>query len=487
MEILKRLSLAGLTALWMFHSAFVAGEAQESQAPQPAPETQTQEQPETAQELFPPDQIEQLVAPIALYPDALLAQILMAATYPLDVVQAARWIGDHSDLEGEALEQAADKEPWDPSVKSLVFFPSVLEFMNDNLDWTQDLGDAVLAQQDDLTAAVQALRKQAQDAGHLQTTEQQRVETQDDTIIVQPADPEIVYVPTYNPSTVYAQTAPPATTYYPSTYVQPESSTSDSWVTFGAGALVGGLLTAAILWNRNDDRIYYGGRGRYGGSGYWNKPNYWRGGRNRGDVNISRTVNRGDVNVNRGIVGNDFNKWEHNPERRGGVRYRSTEVNKRYGENRSTKRIDRDAARGRDRLAQGDGKGLKDRDIKPPQRRPEQRPDKRPAQRPDRKPEQRPAKRPDKKPEQRPAKRPDKKPADRPKTQHAKRPEKREAKRSGSRSGNRSSAFKMDRGGGMDRAASRRGSRSRDGGGRAHGGGRGARGGGGGRGGHRGR
>ena len=193
MWTLRRPAVAALTALWLFEGALAAEQAQ-PQTAQQAPQGQT------AKDLFPAAQIEQLAAPIALYPDALLAQILMASTYPLDIVQAARWQEKNKGLQGEALEKAADKQSWDPSVKALVFFPSVLKYMNENLDWTQDLGDAVLGQRDDVMDAVQRLRREAEKAGTLKTTEQQRVETSGDTIIVQPADPKVVYVPSYNPS-----------------------------------------------------------------------------------------------------------------------------------------------------------------------------------------------------------------------------------------------------------------------------------------------
>jgi hypothetical protein len=253
---------------------------------------------------IPAEQIEQLVAPIALYPDALIAQILMASTYPLDVVQASRWLKDHEDLKGEALDKAVKEEPWDDSVKALVFFPSVLAFMSDNLDWTQDMGDAVLAQEDDLTDAIQRLRREADKAGALASTEQQRVEKAGDTIVIQPAQPETVYVPVYDPVKAYGQSAPPATAYYPDAYADAASSYTSSFpsgtvvpastvvypttteattsssgneglIGFGAGALVGGLLTAAIMWDDNDnDRLYYGGPGYYGGGSYWSQPNY---------------------------------------------------------------------------------------------------------------------------------------------------------------------------------------------------------------------
>jgi hypothetical protein len=179
---------------------------------------------ESPVDLFPAEQLEQLVAPIALYPDALIAQILMASTYPLDVVQANRWLGENEDLKEAALDEAIKEETWDDSVKALVFFPSVLEFMSDNLDWTQDLGDAVLAQQGEVTDTIQRLRAEADQAGTLASTEQQRVEKAGDTIIIQPAQPEVVYVPTYDPVKVYGDSSPPAQQYYPDAYADATSS-----------------------------------------------------------------------------------------------------------------------------------------------------------------------------------------------------------------------------------------------------------------------
>jgi hypothetical protein len=345
---------------------------------------------ESPVDLFPAEQLEQLVAPIALYPDALIAQILMASTYPLDVVQANRWLGENEDLKEAALDEAIREETWDDSVKALVFFPSVLEFMSDNLDWTQDLGDAVLAQQGEVTDTIQRLRGEAEQAGTLASTEQHRVEKAGDTIIIQPAQPEVVYVPTYDPVKVYGDSSPPAQQYYPDAYADATSSynagyaagqaadqssssgiSSDSLIGFGVGALAGGLLTAAIMWDDDDDwndRLYYGGRGYYGAPSYWGQPNYWNnnGWREPANINVDRTrnididrnVERGDINVNRGIVGNEVNKWEHNPERRGGVRYRDSSTEKRFAEKRGESSIDRDEARGR--LKAGD------REIKAP-------------------------------------------------------------------------------------------------------------------------
>ena len=150
---------------------------------------------------FSQEQLDQLVAPIALYPDSLLAQIFMASTYPLEVVQAARWVKANKTLKADALTAALEKENWDPSVKSLVNFPQVLDMMNEKLDWTQKMGDAFLAQQKDVMDTVQQLRAKAQAAGNLKTTEQQTVvvEKETQTIIIQSASPQVVYVPTYNP------------------------------------------------------------------------------------------------------------------------------------------------------------------------------------------------------------------------------------------------------------------------------------------------
>ena len=277
----------------------------------PSPPADAKPTTAVSADAIPADQLEQLVAPIALYPDALIAQILMASTYPLDVVQANRWLGDQEGLEGETLQTAVDQEEWDDSVKALVFFPSVLGFMSDNLDWTQDLGDAVLAQQGELTDTIQRLRGEADKAGALKSNEAQRVEKAGDTIIIQPAQPEVVYVPTYDPVKVYGQESPPATQYYPDAYADASSSydagyaagrasgesatsyvpsgtvvpaetvypsttsvvttddSTDEWLSFGVGALAGGLLTAAIMWDDDDDwndRLYYGGGGYYGGA-----------------------------------------------------------------------------------------------------------------------------------------------------------------------------------------------------------------------------
>ncbi len=172
---------------------------------------------------FKPEEIEALVAPIALYPDSLLSQVLMASTYPLEIVQAARWVKANPNVKGDAAVKAVESQTWDVSVKSLVAFPQVLEPMNEKLDWTQKLGDAFLADQKAVLDAVQRLRLKAEKSGNLKTTEQQKViieeaAPQQTVIKIEPANPQVIYVPAYNPTVVYGAWGYPA---YPPYYWPP--------------------------------------------------------------------------------------------------------------------------------------------------------------------------------------------------------------------------------------------------------------------------
>jgi hypothetical protein len=169
------------------------------QADQSAAQTPVQPAPQT------PEQLQQLVAPIALYPDALVAQILAAATYPDQVVEADRWLQQHTDLKGEQLGKEVDKQLWDPSVKALSEFPSVLANMDKNLSWTSSLGDAYVNQQQDVMNAVQTMRDRAEKAGNLKSTSQEKVSKQGHDIVIEPADPEVVYVPEYDPWLIYGE------------------------------------------------------------------------------------------------------------------------------------------------------------------------------------------------------------------------------------------------------------------------------------------
>src|SRR5947208_14838031 len=164
-------------------------------------------------------ELDSLVAPIALYPDPLLAQTLAASTYPLEVIQLQQWMDRNKNLQGKALADAVAKQPWDPSVQSLVEFPDVVQRMAGNVQWTTDLGNAFLAQQSDVMGAVQRMRAKAQGTGNLKTSAQQTVETQTveggkQVIVVQQANLDVVYVPSYDPAVVYGPPAP-AYPYYP--------------------------------------------------------------------------------------------------------------------------------------------------------------------------------------------------------------------------------------------------------------------------------
>jgi uncharacterized membrane protein YgcG len=269
------------------------------------------------------EKIEQLVAPIALHPDPLLTQILMSSTYPLEVVQAARWAQKNSKVSGKQLEDAMAKLDWDPSVKSLTAFPQVLQMMNDELGWTQQLGNAFLAQQQDVLDAVQRLRKRADKEGNLkatkeQTVKKQKVESQgggtETVIIIKPADPKVIYVPAYNPTVIYGTwpyVAYPPYYWYPPGYVA--------------------------------RRAFWFGVGVTAGSALWGHCN-WRHG------NISINVNKYN-NFNRSKITSP--KWNHNPRHRRAVPYKGRDVAKRYGQGRRDVRS-REQFRGRAKAGRKD-------------------------------------------------------------------------------------------------------------------------------------
>ena len=148
--------------------------------------------------------LEQLVAPIALYPDSLLTHVMMGATYPIEVVEADRWVRANPNVTGDVLRTSLASQTWDPSVKALAGLPDVLKMMSENLDWTRDLGDAFLSQRTELMDAVQRMRARAKEAGTLQSTEQQTVTVQDPgTVVIESRSPEVIYVPSYSPTVVY--------------------------------------------------------------------------------------------------------------------------------------------------------------------------------------------------------------------------------------------------------------------------------------------
>jgi uncharacterized protein DUF3300 len=260
---------------------------QETPAPQALPHAQQT-----------PDQLQQLVAPIALYPDSLVAQILAASTFPEQVVEADRWLQGHPDLKGDALGQAVDPQPWDPSVKALAAFPSVLGNMDKNLSWTSSLGDAYYNQQQDVMAAVQVMRQRAQAAGNLQSTPQQTVENQDSSIIIQPTSTEVVYVPAYDPWLVYGDPL----LAWPGWYAYPGIWFGGPYLAFGVGfdiAFVGAFGWGWGGWGfdwRNRYPLYNHDRYYSRSNTFYNRNSYYRGGGERG---VARDVRQG-VSADRG-------------------------------------------------------------------------------------------------------------------------------------------------------------------------------------------
>jgi len=280
-----------------FSSAALAQQAQS----QEMTTTTTDQQPTT----LAPQELDSLVAPIALYPDPLLAQTLAASTYPLEVVQLQQWMNNNKNLQGKALADAVAKQPWDPSIQSLVEYPDVVQRMAGNIQWMTDLGNAFLAQQSDVMDAVQRMRAKAQGTGNLKTSAQSVVKTETvssganagkQIIEIQQANPDVVYVPSYDPTVVYGA-APAAYPYYPYTYPGYVPGTALMW---GAGIALG-----AAAW------------GSWGG--HWGNCD-WNGGNvninNNNNFNKNNNFNR---NVNRGQGGQG--NWQHNPQHRGNAPY----------------------------------------------------------------------------------------------------------------------------------------------------------------------
>ncbi len=245
-----------------------------------------------------PQQLQQLVAPIALYPDSLVSQILAASTFPEQVVEADRWLQANPDLKGDALGQAVDQQSWDPSVKALTAFPSVLGNMDKNLSWTSSLGDAYYNQQQDVMDAVQVMRRRAQDSGNLKTTQQQTVTTQDSTVIIEPADPEVVYVPAYDPWVVYGDPI----VAWPGWYAYPGIWFGGPYLSFGFGFGIGWFGGYGWGWGHwgcdwHNRTVIYNHNTYYSHSStFYNRNNYYRSGGERG----GQGGNRGGFNGERG-------------------------------------------------------------------------------------------------------------------------------------------------------------------------------------------
>lgn len=286
-----------------------------AQGPQAPPVPSAAGQP--AETNLAPEQLDSLVAPIALYPDPLLAQVFAASTYPLQIVEVQRWLQQNTSLKGTALTEAAAKQDWDPSIQALVVFPSAIHQMDQNLQWTTALGNAFLAQQEDLMAAVQRMRMKAQAAGALNSNSQQNVETKmvdgQNVIVIAPANPQIVYVPSYNPAVVYGA-APvypyPVLAYPPST----GAVVTASAISFGVGVALGAAF-----------------RGCCGPSWGWGWGCNW-GSHSAVIVNnnfFGRYGYARPYGAGAGAAGRAA--WTHNPRYRGAVPYSSAAVAGRYG------------------------------------------------------------------------------------------------------------------------------------------------------------
>ncbi|HET7538735.1 MAG TPA: DUF3300 domain-containing protein [Polyangiaceae bacterium] len=273
-------------------------------APAPGAPAPAASAPAAAAVKLSPEQLDSLVAPIALYPDPLLAQALAASTYPLEIIQLQQWQAKNPNLKDKELADAVAQQPWDPAIQSLAAIPELTKRLADDIQWTTDLGNAFLAQQSEVMDAVQRMRKKAQAKGALASNEQQKVETKivetKEVIVVVPAKPEVVYVPVYSPTVVYG---PPVYPYPPVYY--PPYTPGAAFVTFGVGVLVG-----AAIWG-----------GTCCGCG-------WGHGHGNVTINNFNNFNR-NTNINRNINGNG--NWQHNAEHRGGTPYSDRATATKYG------------------------------------------------------------------------------------------------------------------------------------------------------------
>src|SRR5262247_1298531 len=299
---------------------------------------------------FKPEELEAIVAPIALYPDPLVAQVMMASTYPLEVIQAARLMKSKPELKDAALNEELKKYDWDDSVKSLCSFPQILALLNEKIDWMQKLGDAFLGQRKDTMDAIQRLRAKAQAQGNLKSNEQQKVIVEDappapppqpgqpapaeqpaqQTIIkIEPANPQVVYVPSYNPTVVYGAWPPAYPPYYP---YPPGYAWGAAALSFGVGMAVGAAVWGGCNWGHGDVDIDV------------NKNNNFT-----NNVNNSNRANQIKNNRAQGGQGQGGKQnWQHNPENRKGAQYRDKATQQKYNRGGSPSAGTRDSYRGRE-------------------------------------------------------------------------------------------------------------------------------------------
>ena len=291
----------------------------------PSPQSAHTTSPQSQSTLIPPDQLDSLVAPIALYPDPLLAQTLAASTYPLELIQLQQWMAKNPGLKDKALADAVEKQPWDPSIQAMAALPDLVKRLADDIQWTTDLGNAFLAQESGVMEAVQRMRKKAQETGNLKSTEQQSVETKvidnKSVIIVEPANPQVIYVPSYDPVYVYG---PPIYPYPPIYYPPAGYYAAGMAISFGVGLAIGAAWGGGWGWgcgwggnniNINNNNNFIRNSNINGG----NRTNIGNGNR------PSNQPARGNGNL-----GGNSN-WSHNPQHRGGAPYRDQSTADRFG------------------------------------------------------------------------------------------------------------------------------------------------------------
>jgi len=291
-------------------------------APQQSSSSSSSSAAQTAK--IPPEQLDSLVAPIALYPDPLLAQVLAASTYPLEIVLLQRWLEKNKSLKDKELADAVAKQPWDPSVQALAGLPDLVKRLGDDIQWTADLGNAFLAQQSDVMDAVQRMRAKAKDKGTLKNTEQQVVETKvienKSVIVIEQANPQVVYVPSYDPVVVYG----PAYYPYPPIYYPPYGYyAAGAAIAFGVGVAMGAFWGGGWGWGCG-----WGGNNiNINNNNNFNRNSNINGGnRISGGNRVSNLPARGG-----GGLGGGQSNWTHRPEHRGGTPYRDRATADRFG------------------------------------------------------------------------------------------------------------------------------------------------------------
>jgi hypothetical protein len=324
-------------------------QAQQTQPQSAQAQTSSLPNAPSATAKIPPDQLDSLVAPIALYPDPLLAQVLAASTYPLEIVQLEQWLEKNKELKDKALADAVAKQPWDPSIQALAALPDVVKRMADDIQWTADLGNAFLAQQSNVMDSVQRMRKKAQDKGSLKSGEQMKVETRTveskQVIVIEQSDPQVVYVPSYDPVVVYGAASP----YYPYPYYPYYGGgyyAAGVAISFGVGMMMGAFWSGGwgwgCGWGNNDININRnnnfnrntnigGGQNRPGGGngiGNGNRPGGGNGIGNGNRPGGGNGIGGGNRPSQQPAGGN---RWQHNPEHRGGAPYKDRATADRFG------------------------------------------------------------------------------------------------------------------------------------------------------------